>query len=64
MTTKTVISLQFNGQRFQVVEKNQEWSNFVTYDVLQNRRKRRGNVTKIVAAYELMMIIRDNFCIV
>lgn len=64
MKTKTIISLQFNGHRFKVVEVSYEWRNYVTYDVLQDRRKIRSNVTKTVAAYEIMTIIRNNFCYV
>lgn len=63
MKTKTILSLQFNGKRIQVVEISYEWQKSVTYDVLQNRRKRRVGVTKESAAYEVMNIIRDNFCI-
>ena len=63
MKTKTIISLQFNGNRFQVVEISHEWTNSVRYDVLQDRRILRSNMTKISAAYELITIIRNNFCI-
>lgn len=64
MTTKTIISLQFNGHRFQVVEVSHEWNNSVRYDLLQDRRKLRSNMTKMGAAYELVEIIRRNFCYV
>ena len=63
MNTKTIISLQFNGHRIQVVEIRYEWRDYVTYDVLQDRRKIRSNVTRMSAAYELITIIRNNFCI-
>ena len=62
MSSKTIISLQFGGHRFQVVEYRQEWSSFVRYDVLQDRKILRRNTTKINAAYQLMEIIRNNFC--
>lgn len=62
MSKKTIISLQFKGHRFQVIEESFEWRTYVRYDVLQDRRILRSNVTLIVAAYELMEIIRNNFC--
>lgn len=62
MSSKTIISLQFGGHRFQVVEYHHEWSSFVRYDVLQDRKILRSNTTKINAAYLLIEIIRNNFC--
>lgn len=62
MSSKTIISLQFGGHRFQVVEYHHEWSKIVKYDVLQDRKILRRNTTKINAAYQLMEIIRNNFC--
>lgn len=62
MSKKTIISLQFKGHRFQVIEERFDWSVHVRYDVLQDRRILRSNVTLIVAAYELMEIIRNTFC--
>lgn len=62
MSRKTIISLQFGGHRFQVIEERQDWRVNVRYDVMQDRRILRSNVTLIVAAYKLIDIIRDNFC--
>lgn len=62
MSKKTIISLQFDGHRFQVTEERFEWSTHVKYDVLQDRRVLRSNTTLINAAYQLMEIIRNNFC--
>lgn len=62
MSKKTIISLQFKGHRFQVTEERFEWRSSVKYDVLQDRRILRSNVTLIVAAYALIEIIRNNFC--
>lgn len=62
MSKKTIISLQFNGHRFQVVEERFDWRSYVTYGVLQDRRILRSNCTRSGAAYELIEIIRKNFC--
>lgn len=62
MSKKTIISLQFKGHRFQVIEERLEWRTYVRYDVLQDRRVLRSNCTLMSAAYELIEIIRNNFC--
>lgn len=62
MSKKTIISLQFGGHRFQVVEERFDCCTYVRYDVLQDRRVLRSNTTKIDAAYKLIDIIRNNFC--
>lgn len=62
MSKKTIISLQFKGHRFQVIEERFDWSTHVGYDVLQDRRVLRSNTTLINAAYQLIEIIRNNFC--
>ena len=62
MSKKTIISLQFGGHRFQVTEERFDWSTHVKYDVMQDRRVLRSNTTLINAAYQLMEIIRNNFC--
>ena len=62
MSKKTIISLKFKGHRFQVIEESFEWRTYARYDVMQDRRILRSNCTLIVAAYELIEIIRNNFC--
>lgn len=62
MSKKTIISLQFGGHRFQVVEERFEWRANVKYDLLQDRRLLRSNTTLASATYELMQILRNNFC--
>ena len=62
MSKKTIISLQFKGYRFQVIEERLEWRTYARYDVLQDRRVLHSNTTLINAAYQLIEIIRNNFC--
>ena len=62
MSKKTIISLRFGGHRFQVIEERSEWRAYAKYDILQDRRVLRSNVTLMHAAYQLMEIIRSNFC--
>lgn len=62
MSKKTIISLQFKGHRFQVIEERIDWRTGFRYDVLQDRRILCRNCTLIVAAYQLIEIIHNNFC--
>ena len=62
MSKKTIISLQFKGHRFQVIEESFDWRTYARYDVMQDRRILKSNCTLMSAAYVLMEIIRNNFC--
>lgn len=60
MNTKTVFSVQYDGSRYQVREKRYS-SNYVIYDVLQDRRVLISGdkfITKRTAILELLQILR------
>lgn len=61
MNTKTVFSIQYNGIRYQVREIRYS-SNYVRYDILQNRRvvNMSGFFTKRSAILELLQLVRMN----
>lgn len=59
MNTKTIFSVQYNGSRYQVREIGYS-SNYVRYDILQDRRliKSGRYWTKRSAILELLQILR------
>lgn len=61
MNTKTIFSVQYNGSRYQVREISYS-SNYVRYDMLQDRRVINSGrfLTKRCAILELLQILRLN----
>lgn len=61
MNTKTVFSIQYNGIRYQVREIRYS-SNYVRYDILQNRQVVNSSrfLTKRSAILELLQLVRLN----
>lgn len=59
MNTKTVFSIQYNGSRYQVRELSYS-SNYVRYDMLQDRRVINSSrfLSKHTAILELLQIVR------
>lgn len=62
MSKKTIISLQFKGHRFQVIEERSEWRSYAKYYLLQDRRILRSDCSLGGGAYGLVEIILNNFC--
>ena len=61
MNTKTIFSIQYNGIRYQVREIRYS-SNYVRYDILQNRQVVNSSrfLTKRSAILELLQLVRLN----
>lgn len=61
MNTKTIFSIQYNGIRYQVREIRYS-SNYVRYDILQNRQVVNSSrfLTKRSAILELLQLVRMN----
>lgn len=61
MNTKTIFSIQYNGIRYQVREIRYS-SNYVRYDILQNRHVVNSSqfLTKRSAVLELLQLVRMN----
>lgn len=61
MNTKTVFSIQYNGNRYQVREIRYS-INYVRYDILQNRRVINSSrfLTKRSAILELLQLVGRN----
>lgn len=61
MNTKTIFSIQYNGNRYQVRELRYS-SNYVRYDILQNRQVLNNSrfLSKRGAILELLQMVRLN----
>lgn len=59
MNTKTVFSVQYNGSRYQVRKISIDFSSYVTFDILQDRRVIKAKYySERSAILELLQIIR------
>lgn len=59
MNTKTIISVSWNRHRIQLIKRNCS-SNFVTFDILQDRRVIKSDmITEKSAIWELLGYLRN-----